>query len=74
MTSFVARRALSTSFRRLQAQAQPKGEHVLKSESKRNPELLVRHILFRKPLFQQGELFEEERIEKTVGLIQGWQR
>lgn len=39
MASFVARRAFSTSVRRLTS-----GEQALKTESKKNPEILVREI------------------------------
>lgn len=40
MASFVARRALSTTARRLA----DSGEQALRAESKRNPEIMVRHI------------------------------
>ena len=39
MASFVARRAFSTTVRRLAS-----GEEALKTESKKNPEILVREI------------------------------
>lgn len=41
MASRIAIRAFSTTARRLQQS----GEHVLKQESKRNPELMVRPVL-----------------------------
>lgn len=43
MASRIATRAFSTTVRRLQQQAQ-QSEHVLKAESKRNPELMVRPV------------------------------
>lgn len=39
MASFIARRAFTTSTRRLEAGAK---EHVLKQEGKKDPELMVR--------------------------------
>jgi len=39
MASFIARRAFSTTARRLAT-----GEEALKSESKKNPEIMVRQI------------------------------
>ena len=48
MASIIARRAFTTSARRFSADKA--GEQVLKQESKRNPELYVRHILRRPPL------------------------
>ncbi len=44
MASIIARRAFTTSARRFADKA---GEQALKQESKRNPELYVRHICSR---------------------------
>ncbi|KAF3768798.1 hypothetical protein M406DRAFT_349892 [Cryphonectria parasitica EP155] len=41
MASRIATRAFSTSVRRLQAQQASGSEHLLKQESKRNPELMI---------------------------------
>lgn len=56
MASLIARRAFTTSVRRFASSGEQKaGEQALKSESKKNPEILVRQIICRRkyPLRRQ---------------------